>query len=236
MATQPFSQYDLAQAGFYPDPTQWSNQFSNFNNAALPPTSYVPPATNWQGMPIQGQPQAQPQAAAPPNTGTTLNSSPGVSNQVLAQLLARPASPSAYSWGNNQSGYDPGLSSTQALAALNKANPPQQPAATQPAATSGVGQSYLSALANPGYIQTPGANVPFSMGFQPSGGVFNSMFQGGGFQPSATAAPPGIGGGSAGLTFGGNPGFMSAIAALQGMGQGGGQMAGAGGAPSGGGK
>jgi hypothetical protein len=71
-----FPQYSLAQAGLYPDPTQWSNPYSTFGQGggAMPgwPTQYGGTPTN----------------AA---TGTTLNSNPGYSGAL--QALANPGNP-----------------------------------------------------------------------------------------------------------------------------------------------
>jgi hypothetical protein len=59
-------------------------------------------------------------------------------------------------------------------------------------------QAALSALANPGNPQTMGATVPEAQGFQPSGGVNQAFLQ------QAQGRP------------GGNQGFQSALAAIQG--------------------
>jgi hypothetical protein len=60
---------------------QWSNQFSNFNNKAIPwPSSYVGWPTDAMGNPIGGGPsqQAQAPSASPAQSapGTTINSTP----------------------------------------------------------------------------------------------------------------------------------------------------------------
>ena len=69
-------QYDLAQAGLYPDPTQWSNPYSTFGQGGgqMPgwPTQYGGTPTN----------------AA---TGMTLNSNPGYAGAL--QALANPGNP-----------------------------------------------------------------------------------------------------------------------------------------------
>jgi hypothetical protein len=55
------------------DPTQWSNQFSNYNNQALPwPSQYVGTPSNAMGQPIQ------------PPMGTTLNSQPAAAAPAAA--------------------------------------------------------------------------------------------------------------------------------------------------------
>ena len=68
------TQFDPQNANALFSPDQWLNQFSNFNNAALPwPSSYVGTPTDAMGKPIQpppgmtlnSPPAAPPQAAAP---------------------------------------------------------------------------------------------------------------------------------------------------------------------------
>ena len=69
-----FPEYQYAMAGQYPDPTQWSNPYSNFQGAPLPfPPGYAgTPSNAATGQPIQPPPSASPQ-------GTTLNSMPAQS-------------------------------------------------------------------------------------------------------------------------------------------------------------
>ena len=174
------------------DPTQKSNQFSNYNNAALPfPPSFngapVNAATgqpiqsflNWQqqnpgGMTINSTP-AQPQQAAPPTNGA-------FSPQQAGRLLS-----STGQWGLTGQGGN-GMGGVNNQAALDKfgqltagygAQPQAAPAAAQAAPQAGATgpsaaaswQAELGALANPGKVTTPGANVPLQTGSQPAGGV-----------------------------------------------------------------
>jgi hypothetical protein len=61
------------------DPTQWSNQFSNYNNQALPwPSQYVGTPSNAMGQPIQ------------PPMGTTLNSQPAPAAAPAAAAQSSP--------------------------------------------------------------------------------------------------------------------------------------------------
>jgi hypothetical protein len=69
------------------DPTQWSNQFSNYNNQALPwPPQYVGAPTNATGQPIQSPMgttiNSQPASAAAPAAAAQSSSSPFANVQI----------------------------------------------------------------------------------------------------------------------------------------------------------
>jgi hypothetical protein len=188
------------------DPTQASNQFSNYNNAALPwpPTYNGAPVNAATGQPIQSflnWQQANP-------GGMSLNATP-------AQPQAAPQIP--YSPPNNvmlgsSSGSGPGgigAGSPNTIGAnlpvLNGFGPPSQlPQAAAPQAVPQAGgppnnwNAAINALANPGRVTTQGANVPLQTGYQPSGGVNQAFLQ------------------QAGAGQGMNQNFLSALRAIQG--------------------
>lgn len=197
------------------DPTQLSNVYSNYNNAALPwPPSYngapVNAATgqpiqsfqNWQaanpgGMNINATP-AQPQAAAPAPAGL----SPGVNPNAAGALgvdQSRGLLPPGY-YGNSVTNPDKGSFGGWTPAYSGQPQQlaqPQQQAAPQASAPPNNWQAAINALANPGKVQTMGANVPMVTGYQPSGGVNQAFLQNAG--------------GGAGM----NQGFLSALRAIQ---------------------
>jgi hypothetical protein len=95
------------------DPTQWSNQFSNFNNQALPwPSQYVGTPSNAMGQPIQ------------PPMGTTINSQPAVAAPAAA------AQPSSSPFANVQIPRGQNTAVAQPFGGLDRAQwqalPPQQ--------------------------------------------------------------------------------------------------------------
>jgi hypothetical protein len=186
------------------DPTQASNQYSNYNGSALPwPPTYntgaaggpvnaatgqpIPSFQQWQqanpaGMSINSTP-AQPQAAAPSSSGPPLGS---------------PAS------GLYQQGYgdwsqlDP-LLGRSSIPGQTAQQSPQAAAQAAPQANAAPNnwQAALNALANPGRVATPGATVPMVTGSQPAGGVNAAFLQNAG--------------GGAGM----NQNFLGALRAIQ---------------------
>jgi hypothetical protein len=208
------------------DPTQKSNQFSNFNDAPFPwpPTYNTGPAGGpvnaATGQPIQSFQQWQ---QANPG-GTTLNATPaapqapqqatpihGVGGLQPGQYdganglpagnpmrFAMASQPNGMPQGWNQNSGNGGLFVTQP----SQAYAPQQQAAPQAQAqASGPPnnwQAAINALANPGKVATPGATVPMATGTQPAGGVNQAWLQG-------------IGGGQ-----GMNQNFVSALRGIQG--------------------
>ena len=203
------------------DPTQLSNAYSNYNNAALPwPPSYntgaggpVNAATgqpiqsfqNWQqqnpgGMNINATP-TQPQAAAPAPAGLSPGVNPNRAAGALGLDQSRGLLPPGY-YGNYSVNPDKGSQGEWAPA---YGGGPQQPAQPQqqaaPQAQAGGApnnwQAAINALANPGKVQTMGANVPLVQGYQPSGGINAAFLQNAQGRPNM------------------NQGFLSALAALQ---------------------
>ena len=176
------------------DPTQKSNQFSNYNNAALPwPPTYNTggggPVNAATGQPIPSFQQWQQQNPG----GMSINSTP-------AAPAAAPASPQAPQWGAiypggpivNQSpiqssggfsaggvlpsGENYGSSTPTYIPTRYGAAPALQQQASQVPQAQASGppnnwQAAINALSNPGKVQTMGANVPQVTGYQPSGGV-----------------------------------------------------------------
>lgn len=192
------------------DPTQKSNQFSQYNNAPLPfpPTYGGTPVSAATGQPIQSYQQWLQQNPG----GVSLNATPAqpqapqVNTAALAQLMARQSPPAGpTSWGNNQSGYFNPPNSAQIHQQLNGifgqqgAGPTGTPAAApQGSGTPNNWQAALSALANPGTPQIGGANVPAAQGSQPGPGSVNAYLQQAQGRPNV------------------NPQFLSALSAIQG--------------------
>jgi hypothetical protein len=223
------------------DPTQLSNAYSNYNNAALPwPPSYntgaggpVNAATgqpiqsfqNWQqanpgGMNINStpaQPAVQPQPAAPQPTMSAQQASAqglndpstwqrGGLNTAQWNALSGPQKASYYGpqgivgYSNQvDQGHGSGADYQPIYGPMQ---PPQQQqqapqAAPQASAPPNNWQAAINALANPGRVQTMGANVPLVQGYQPSGGVNQAFLQ------------------NAGQGQGMNQGFLSALRAIQ---------------------
>lgn len=179
------------------DPSQMSNAYSNYKTGALPwPSSYVGSPTDATGRPIASyqapQPVFTPNPA--PSLGTTLNSWGGWNkNPINGVPTAQQRSLYAY-LGLGDPGARGGTSGGTWSTPNNSA-------------------AYLGALANPSHVTTPGTYVAPS--YQPSGDVFNtilSQLRAQGAQ--SQAPPPGIGGGSQGLTMNSNTGFLNALAAL----------------------
>ena len=193
------------------DPTQASNQFSNYNNAALPwPPTYntglaggpVNAATGkpiqsfqqWQqanpgGMSINSTP-AQP-AAAPP-AGPAYFGGTGLGMNGANPAIAMPGNP-----GSGGVPYFP-----QAMPYMPNPAYQQRQQAPQaaPQATwqqPNNWQAAINSLANPGNPTTMGANVPMVTGSQPAGGVNNAFLQ------------------QAGAGQGMNQNFLNALRAIQ---------------------
>jgi hypothetical protein len=182
------------------DPTQQSNQFSNYNNAALPwpPTYNGAPVNAATGQPIQSFLDWQ---KANPG-GMSIN--------------ATPAQPQAPTGGGQVTGYAPGQATNyysptggwgtaigqgpMQLSPATSAPTPQ--AAPQASGSPNNWQAAINALANPGRVTTQGANVPLMTGSQPAGGVNNAFLQ------------------QAGAGQGMNQNFLSALRAIQGRPQG----------------
>ena len=212
------TQFDPQNPNALFSPDQWLNQFSNFNNAALPwPSSYSGMPTDAMGKPIQ------------PPPGTTLNSSP------QAQQPAAPAAQQTYglqpsdlqgSSALNPSGNQAfgmanwgGMMSPQAQQAYANqqfspvgaprgttyANGGQNAGAAPAAAPSPALNSWqntMAMLANPGKVTTPGATVPATASTQPGPGALQAFLQnykptqsgpGAGFQNSFAGTLKGMG-------------------------------------------
>jgi len=210
------------------DPTQKSNQFSNYNNAALPwPPSYngapvnaatgqpIPSFQAWQaanpgGVSLNATPAAPP--AAPGGAQATQSQPGGVYGNAPANgyglNMGQRYPLSQFAGGNygNQNMNDAaGLASLMGmdpsrLNGFQRGGP--QAAAPQPQPQAGAApnnwQAALNALANPGKVTTPGATVPLVTGYQPSGGVNQAFLN------------------NAGAGQGMNQNFLSALRAIQG--------------------
>jgi hypothetical protein len=185
------------------DPSQQSNQFSSYNNAPLPfPPSYAgTPVNAATGKPIQSfldwqqqnpggmtinQTPAQPQAPATPTIGAQALQAIGMGG-LLGSLDPQKAAAL-------QEMVLPGSSRIPGVGGQTQ-TAPAAPQASGPPNNWGAA---LSALANPGNPVTPGATVPLTQGFQPSGGVNAAFLQ------NAQGRP------------GMNQNFLSALAAIQG--------------------
>jgi len=186
------------------DPTQASNQFSNYNNRALPwPPSYNPglqggPVNAATGKPIQSFQQWQ---QANPG-GMSINSTPAqpAAQQTYGLQPSQLAGPSALNpsgnqafgmanWGGmmspqaqqlyaNQQFAPPGSAPGTTYANMGAGGGQQQAAPQpQPSGPPNNWQAAINALANPGNPTTMGANVPLVTGSQPAGGVNNAFLQ-----------------------------------------------------------
>ena len=193
------TQFDPQNPDALFSPDQWLNQFSNFNNSALPwPSSYAGTPTDAMGNPIQSavdannasQAQYQQQLAAynqqkASTPGTTLNSTP---SQGFQQGVPNTLNPSGNAMmGQLEWGGLPGTTNHQTAGAYLQglqANPfsgaqqPQQQAAAPSAPTPPNNwQSTIAALANPGKVTTPGATVPATASTQPGPGALQAFLQ-----------------------------------------------------------
>jgi hypothetical protein len=146
------------------EPSQWSNPYSPYPSSALPfPASYLGWPTNAMGQPIQ----------APP--GMTLNSSPAaaaqtpqqanpqqsaINNAIINQMAQQGMMNVPGGIGGNGRGVYEGIAGTPLnnipnLRAMNSAAPaPPTPAANNPSGLTS--QQYLSLLAHPGNVTSPG--------------------------------------------------------------------------------
>jgi hypothetical protein len=208
MAQDPSGAYTLAMSGMYPDPTQWSNPYSQYNNAPLPfPPSYAGVPTNAMGQPIPGY-QAPPQ-------GTTLNSAPQAApqqQQQQQQPIRMATTPEGMPAGQTSLGRGVVGSVWQPQ---QQPQPQQQQAAPQ-AQASGQGsyQAALDALSNPGNPVTPGSPYTPMAGnanAQQSQGLLNNFIQNWKQGGMGQTAQPGIGGGSSGINVGANNPFFAAL-------------------------
>jgi hypothetical protein len=197
------TQFDPQNANALFSPDQWLNQFSNFNNAALPwPSSYVGTPTDAMGKPIQpppgmtlnSSPAAPPQAPTAPQVPQFLQTAGGtISGGSTARNMG-------VSDGNVPGGYvvNPAYAQQQQQAAAAPQAAPQ--AAPSPALNSW--QNTMAMLANPGKVTTPGATVPAGPSTQPGPGALQAFLQnykptqsgpGAGFQNSFAGTLKGMG-------------------------------------------
>lgn len=188
------------------DPTQKSNQFSRFNDKALPfPPTYNGVPTDAMGRPIQSfvnWQQANPGGVSLNATPATPQPAPQPQQQPMVDSMR--AYNAALSSGQGQNAADATRASNQPpyfgrmpQAAPNAINGVGNTGAAQQAgAPPNNWQAALGALSNPGNPQTMGASVPLQTGYQPSGGV-NQAF--------LNQAGPGM-----------NQNFLSALRAIQG--------------------
>jgi len=191
------------------DPTQASNQFSNFNNAAIPypPTYNGVPVNAATGQPIQSFLDWQ---KANPG-GMSINSTPAQPAPAPARQAAPAASANPYLVGGGQNmsyinpgagvvgyGPQPGNGVGWGGANVGGGGSPAAPAGPQASGPPNNWQAAINALANPGRVQTMGANVPLMTGSQPAGGVNQAFLN------------------QAGAGQGMNQNFLSALRAIQG--------------------
>jgi hypothetical protein len=202
------------------EPSQTSNAFSNYNNAALPwPPSYNTgaggPVNAATGQPIQSFLDWQ---KANPG-GMSINATPAAPAPPRPQQLGlsfaefAPPSPGGPST-QAQWAYNLGLGGVGPYSDLNpssaagRAYTASQTPAAQPQAQPQVSgppnnwQAAINSLANPGNPVTPGATVPLQSGTQPAGGVNQAFLQ------------------QAGAGQGMNQNFLNALRSIQGRPQG----------------
>ena len=193
------------------DPSQLSNAYSNYNNAALPwPPTYNTgaaggPVNAATGQPIQSFQQWQQANPA----GMSINSTPATPAAPQAQT---PTGVIPFQHATMPDGMPYGQTSLGRGVVGSSWQPQQQPmaaaprprrrqrtqAAPQASAAPNNWQAALNALANPGKVTTPGATVPMVQGSQPAGGINAAFLQ------------------QAGAGAGMNQGFLSALRAIQG--------------------
>ena len=190
------------------DPSQKSNQFSNYNNQALPwPPTYNTgaggPVNAATGQPIQSFQQWQQQNPGGMSINTTPTAPAPPQQSNVPQFIRSP--------GGQVSGgaasVNAGLQGGQNIPGQWMPNPAyamqQQQAAPQAAPQAQASgppnnwQAAINALSNPGKVTTQGATVPQVTGYQPSGGVNNAFLQ------------------QAGAGQGMNQNFLSALRAIQ---------------------
>ena len=199
------------------DPTQASNQFSNFNNAPFPfPPTYNTgaggPVNAGTGQPIQSFQQWQ---QANPG-GMSINATPAAPAAPQSNIPQYFYSPGGQGTGGAAGGENamgsggvPGGQNVQGSWQVNPAYAMQQQRmAAQQAAPQAAPQASgppnnwmaaLNALSNPGNPKTPGATVPLVQGYQPSGGVNQSFLN-----QAVARGMPGM-----------NRNFLSALSAVQ---------------------
>ena len=205
------TQFDPQNPDALFSPDQWLNQFSRFNNAALPwPSSYVGTPTDAMGRPIQ------------PPPGMTLNSAPAPAAPAspVAPAAAQQAIMPPGGWGLGMNGANPAIANTPSFGGSQYAGsqympqampympaPQQQQAAPPQAAPQAAApnnwQNTIAMLANPGKVTTPGATVPASAASaQPGPGGLQAFLQnwrpassgpGSGFQQGFANALKGMG-------------------------------------------
>lgn len=196
------------------DPTQASNQFSNFNNAPFPfPPTYNTgaggPVNAGTGQPIQSFQQwqqqnpggmsinATPAQPAAPQQSPLLNNpgpvGPGRMQGQYVQTNPGGMLPSGENYGSSSPTYMP--AQYQFMPQQQQQQAPQ--AAPQASGPPNNWRAALNALSNPGNPQTMGATVPMVQGSQPAGGVNQAFLQ-------QAQGRPGM-----------NQNFLSALQAIQ---------------------
>ena len=192
------TQFDPQNPDALFSPDQWLNQFSNFNNKALPwPSSYAGVPTNAMGQPIQPPPgttlNSAPQAAAPQAAAPQPNSAQQLYNQMSGPSAMNPTGNPAFGaseWGfglgaqgavdRNSPAYqmDPSGNGTGAggigTGVPGTIGGQAAPQAAAPAAPNSW-QNTMAMLANPGKVTTPGATVPASASAQPGSANLQSF-------------------------------------------------------------
>jgi hypothetical protein len=173
------------------DPSQYLNPYSRYNKQALPwPTQYVGLPTDALGRQIGSTPgvtlNQNPVAAAQP----AQTQQPDMMAMRNAALTGQPGAALAYGANFAPQGSPPGIQQMygQNFAAFTpqrnwqgNAAPAQQAPAQQPQALSA--DDYLSRLANPGKVVTPGAQTAGTSGggsganTQPGPGVLQAFLQ-----------------------------------------------------------
>jgi hypothetical protein len=193
------------------EPSQLSNQFSNYNDQAMPwPPTYNTgaggPVNAATGQPIQSY---QNWAAANPG-GLSINSTPAAPQGNAGALgVGSPQQQNAARiWqaaqGAGQGSYmnaltNQGMAPWQMGGGMGGAGGAGGGAGGQGGGSSPNNwQQAINSLSNPGNPVTPGATVPLASGSQPAGGVNNAFLQ------------------NAGAGQGMNQNFLSALRAIQG--------------------
>lgn len=193
------------------EPSQWSNPYSSFQNSGIPfPASYVGWPTDSMGNPIQAPPGMtlnQTPSQPPAQTAAQMpNAQWGINNAMLAGQYGNPRSGVPVDsvltqMQNNNAAYGIGGQGQGPIEAARLAQikmaQGQSPGAQQAAQGAGAAspsgltsQQYLSLLAHPNPVVTPGATVPqAASSAQPGPGMLQQFLAN--YKPGATG--PGSG-------------------------------------------
>jgi hypothetical protein len=194
------------------DPSQMLNKYSTMNAQSFPMYNYYGTPTDAMGRPISSYRAPAPAPVAPAQpTGTTLNSQP----QMIYQMLSAGGQYTGGASGGQAGGQMAGqnVPATYGWVPNPSYRAPVQQAPQQAVPSSGF--NYLTALANPDKVVTPGVTPP-PRSSQP-GPINLDALIANMRSPGMTPPPGGYGQGATGLAGGVAPssGFLNTLAALR---------------------